>query len=77
MAVNCWDKPRKIVGFVGVTAIETNAEAVTVKVVEPVTERNVAPIVVLPCVTLVANPAEPMVATPVADELQVTVLVRS
>jgi hypothetical protein len=52
---------------------------VTVKPVEPVIVPDVAVMVVLPVLTAVANPLLPavllIVATPVADELQVTVVV--
>lgn len=43
-------------GLAGVTAIETNAGAVIVRLAEPLIEFSAALIVVLPCATLVANP---------------------
>src|SRR5215472_10967313 len=64
-------------GFAGVTAIETNTGAVTVRFVEPLMEPDVAEIVVLPVATPVASPASlPIIATAIFDELQVTELVR-
>ena len=63
-------------GLAGVTAIDTNVGAVTVKPVEPLIGPEVAWIVVLPVVTPVARPPLVIVATAVFEELQVTVLVR-
>jgi hypothetical protein len=72
VAVNCWVVPRAIVEFKGDRAIEDNAAAFTVSVVEPVTDPSVAVIVVCPLPTLVASPLVPaallMVAT--AGELE-------
>lgn len=61
----------------GVTAIETNVGAVTVRTVDPLTEPEVAVIVDVPTETAVAIPAELIVATLVAEEVQVTELVMS
>jgi hypothetical protein len=58
------------------TAIEANTAAVTVNVAEPLIAPDVAVIVALPCARLVANPALLIVAIDVADELQLTLLVR-
>ena len=41
MAVNCNCCPAAIVGFAGVTVMETRVAAVTVSVVEPLTEPEV------------------------------------
>jgi hypothetical protein len=60
----------------GVTAIDVNTAAVTVSVAEPLIVPDVAVIVADPCATLVASPPVFTVAIDVADELQVTVLVR-
>ena len=74
--MKCCDTPTGIEEFAGVTAIDTSDGAVTVKLVEPVTEPESAWIVVVPVVTLVARPAALIVATVVADELHMTELVR-
>ena len=68
--------PLIIEGFAGVTAIETNTGAVTVRVVEPLIDPDVAEIVVVPVPAAVASPALEIVATAVLVELQVTELVR-
>ena len=60
----------------GVTEIEINAAAVTVKVAEPVIAPEVAVIVAVPCATLVANPLLLTVATEVAEDVHAAVLVR-
>ncbi len=56
--------------------METRFGAVTVKTVDPVIVPEVAVIVEVPAATEVANPAELMVAALVAEEVQVTELVR-
>lgn len=56
VAVNCWVVPFALVGFVGVTLIETSVAAVTVKFVEPFTAPDVAVIVTVPLFTAEANP---------------------
>ena len=76
MAVNCCVCPFAIEGAAGVTAIETRAAAVTVRVVDPVTLPEVALIVVVPTPPALASPLAEMVATVPAEELQVTVAVR-
>ncbi len=76
VAVNCSVAPAVIEGLAGVTAIDTNVAAVTVRIVEPLIEPEVAVIVVLPCATLVARPAALIVATLVDDELHFAVAVR-
>ena len=48
VAVNCCVVPKAIDGFAGETAIETSAAAVTVSVVEPVTEPEVATMLAVP-----------------------------
>ena len=81
VAVNCRVVPRAMLGFVGVTAMDTRVAGVTVRIVDPETLPNVAVIVDVPAATEVAFPLEPeallMVATDVTDELQVTNVVRS
>ena len=72
--MSCWLVPDVIVEFAGVTAIETNVGAFTVRVVLPVIPLEVALIVVLPVATVAARPAELMVATPVLEEVQVALL---
>jgi hypothetical protein len=77
--VNCWVVPTAIEGVVGVIDIETSAAAVTVSVVDPLTEPEVAVIVAVPCDTAVAKPtvgfALLIVATPGVSDDQVAVLV--
>lgn len=68
-------------GFTGVTPIDTRVAALTVSVVEPDTLASAAVIVVEPGLTALPSPLEPALlltdATPVAEELQVTEVVRS
>ena len=63
-------------GLAGVTAIETNAAAVTVMEVVPLTVPEVAVMVLVPTPAAVASPPEAMVATLFVDEDHVAVLVR-
>jgi hypothetical protein len=83
VASNCWFSPSAFELFAGVIASETNSAALTVKLVLADTPdpECVAVMVVLPVATVVAKPFVPavllIVATPVADEDQVTVVVRS
>lgn len=81
MAANCRVVPRAMLGFVGVTAMDTRVAGVTVRVVGPEMLPEAAVIVDVPTATGVAFPLEPaallMAATDVADELQVTDVVRS
>ena len=76
VAVNCWFAPNGIEGFKGVTAIETSAAVVTVRVVDPVTIPELAPMVLVPTPVAVARPLLEIVATPGDEEVQFTVLVR-
>ena len=64
-------------GFVGVTAIDISAGAVTVSVVEPFTAPDAALIVLCPCATEVPRPIALIVVTLAAEELHVAVGVRS
>src|SRR5271163_3222622 len=48
VAVNCWGAPLVIEGFAGVTAIDCNVAAVTVRTVEPENDDDVAEIVDVP-----------------------------
>lgn len=79
VAVNCCVVPSEIDGLAGVTAIETNAAAVTVNVVLPAIEPEVAVILAEPVPTALANPCELAalltVATVVVSELHCTVFV--
>ena len=79
MATNCSVVPFAIVGAAGVTEIDTNVAAVTVRDVEPDTLPRVAEIVVEPTPVEVARPEEPdaLLIEPVAalEELQVTAAV--
>jgi hypothetical protein len=76
VAVNCCVAPLAIDGFAGVTAIDCNVAAVTVRVVEPLIAPDVALIVEFPNPAPVASPAALIVAVVVVPELHVTVLVR-
>jgi hypothetical protein len=76
VAVNCCVAPLAIDGFAGVTAIDCNVAAVTVRVVEPLIAPDVALIVEFPTPAPVARPAALIVAVVVVPELHVTVLVR-
>jgi len=64
-----------MVGFVGVTAIETRVAGITVRVADPFTPPTAALIMLVPVPAAVTNPPEVTVATPVVCELQVTELV--
>ena len=79
MAVNCCCVPSAIDGVAGVIAIETSTAAVTVNVVDPVTEPELALIVAVPSARLLAKPvvvvALLIVATDVVSELHCTVAV--
>jgi hypothetical protein len=81
VAVNCCVVPGAMLGFVGLTAMDTSLAEVIVSKVEPDMLPDAAVIVVEPVAAEVANPIEPeallMAATAVADELHVTVVVRS
>jgi hypothetical protein len=61
----------------GVTTIELNVAAVTVKVAEPDLPPDVAVIVAVPADRPVATPGDTTVATAMAPERQVTVLLMS
>jgi len=76
VAVYCCVVPSGIVAFPGVTAREVNTGGVTVSIADPLIVPEVAVIVAVPCATLVARPLLLTVATLVADDVQVTVLVR-
>lgn len=69
--------PRAMVGIAGVTAMDTRAAGVTVKVVEPLIAPEVAVTVVLPKATLLARPWLLMVATLVFAVVQATEFVRT
>ena len=79
VAMNCCVVPSEIDRLAGVTAIETNAAAVTVNVVLPAIEPEVAVILAEPVPTALANPCELaallIVATMVVSELHCTVFV--
>ena len=77
MAVNCWVSPLAMLGFVGVTAIDTSVAAVTVSVaVLLVTPLEVAVIAEVPVAIPVARPPVLMVATAGVAEFQAAVPVR-
>jgi hypothetical protein len=76
MAVNCCVVPLAIEALAGVTAMDANTGAITVRPVEPLIDPEAAWIVVLPVATPVARPTLVIVAAEVFDELHVTELVR-
>jgi hypothetical protein len=80
VAVNCWVVPSAMLGLDGVIARDTSVAGVTASVALADMLPDVAVIVVEPTATGVVSPFEPavllMAATDVADELQVTVVVR-
>ena len=80
VAVNGSVEPQAMLGFAGVTAIDTRVAEVTVSVVLPEMLPSVAETVVLPAATALASPSEPLallrVATLLALEDQVTCVVR-
>ncbi len=69
-------EPAGTEGAPGVTAIDTNAGAVTVRVVEPLMVPEVAVMVVEPCARLLARPALFTVAVDVDEDVQVATVVR-
>ena len=69
--------PITTVAVAGVTAMELNVAAVTVKVAEPVLPPNAAVIVAVPTDSPVATPGDMTVATAMVPELHVTVLLIS
>jgi hypothetical protein len=81
MAMNCLICPRAMLGFDGVTEIDSNTGAVTVSVAEPDMLENVAVMSVDPSATAVAKPFELdvllIVATPGFDEVQVAHVTKS
>ena len=70
-------RPLGIEAVGGVTAIDTNVAAVTVRVAEPDLAPDVAVIAAVPTDWPVATPGDTMVATARVPELQVTVLLMS
>src|ERR1700736_5886859 len=72
VAVNCCVKPLAIVGFKGVTTIDTNVGGVTVKRVDPVMLPLFAEIVEVPTPAAVAKPVLLIVATVVVPEAHTT-----
>jgi len=66
-----------MLGTAGVTAIETNAAGVTVKLVDPESVPDVAVAVVLPTATALARPLGLIVATPLSPVLQIAEAVMS
>jgi hypothetical protein len=74
VAVNCSVAVIAIVGFAGVTAIDTSVGVVTVTVraVEPLIAPEAACILLVPAATAVANPPALIVTTVAVCEVQVT-----
>src|SRR5213593_716693 len=76
VALNCFVAPLAIVGFTGVTAIDTSAAGPTVKLALPVTPTQVALIWEVPWAIPVARPTALIIATAAFEETHVTELVR-
>jgi len=76
-AESCSLDPIARLELAGVTASETSAAGVTVKLAEPVTVPEVAVMVAAPTPTLLAAPTAETVATAVTDDNQLTEFVRS
>jgi hypothetical protein len=80
VAVNCCIVPLRMLGLIGVTAMETSIAGVTVRVVDPDILPDIAVIIVEPAATDTAKPLEPaallIAATAAADEFQVTAVVK-
>ena len=76
VAVNCSVFPTARLVLAGVTAIDCNTAAVTVKPVEPVIPSKVAEIVTGPGLTAVASPLLLIVAHVTSDDFQLTCVVR-
>jgi hypothetical protein len=76
-AVNCWLTPMGIHDKSGNMSIAASVAGVMVSVADPLTDPELAEIVALPTATPVASPEPATLAIPLADELQVTELVRS
>jgi len=80
VAVKGVEVPLAMLGFGGVTPIDTRVAAVTVSGVEPETPLKVAVMLVEPCADAVASPLEPavllMLAVAGAEEFQLTAVVR-
>ena len=78
--MNCSLVPFAMLGFAGVTAMDTNVADVTDRVVLPEMLPLVAEMLVPPAEAEVASPCEPaallMVAVPVLEEDQITCVVR-
>lgn len=81
VAVSCFVRPSGMLGFVGVTAIETSVAGVTVSAAVPLIVPSVAVIVVAPTAAAVARPREPaafeIVAVATRLDDHVTCVVRS
>ncbi len=77
MAVNCWVWPAAIDEFEGATVIETSAAVVTVRLVEPATNRYFALMLVAPWLAAVTRPLTEMAATDGFDEFQFANIVTS
>lgn len=75
--MNCCVDPTAKLGLAGVTAMELRVfdEAVTVRVVDPLTPVRVAEMVVVPAAAPVARPEALMVAVAVLEDAQVAVVV--
>jgi len=76
VAVNCWLDPTVIVGFCGVTAMDSSVGGVMVNAVLPDRFPEVAEMVVLPTAAPVASPLAERPATAGDEELHVTDTVR-
>lgn len=77
LAVNGWVVPSAMEASAGMTVSETRANAVTIRVVDPLTSPEAAVMFVVPVLALVSRPVASMAATVASQELQVTAVVKS
>jgi len=77
VAVNCFVIPLVMLGFAGVTAMDTSAELVTLSVVVPEIVPDRAVMTGEPTPAPLAIPALVIVAMALSDELQITWFDRS
>jgi hypothetical protein len=76
VAVSCCVPPITTMGVVGVTAMDTNAGALTVSNVDVFMLPDTAPMALLPFTSDVARPVVLIVATVVVADVHVTVLLK-
>jgi hypothetical protein len=77
VAVNLMEVAFEILGFAGVTTIDTNCAEETVSPVDPLTDPKPALMVVVPVAALLARPCALIMAAVGLDDVHVTVVVMS